>query len=82
MASGLPVVATHSGAIDEVVPAWNPLVDEGDVTGLARGLATLVGPGGAGIGARNRADALARFDLEGQADRLRQVLGAFSTTAP
>jgi len=44
MASGLPIVCTLSGAIPEVVPAWNCFADEGDIAGLARGLHAALGP--------------------------------------
>lgn len=75
MASGLPVVATRSGVIPEVVPPWNPLVPEGDQVALADGIRRALGPEGEAWGRRNREHALARFDVVQQAKRLRDVLG-------
>lgn len=75
MATGLPVVATRSGSIPEIVPDWNPLVDEGDVDALAEGLGAALGPAGDGWGARNRAWATAELDLGIQAGRLRTAIG-------
>lgn len=74
MASGLPVVATRSGVIPEIVPPWNPLVPEGDPAALADGIRRALGPDGDGWGRRNREHALARFDVAQQAERLRDVL--------
>lgn len=74
MASGLPVVATRSGAIPEVVPAWNPLVQEGDVDGLAIGIVAALSAFGAGWGRRNRQHVMERFDLDRQAVKLAQAL--------
>jgi phosphatidyl-myo-inositol dimannoside synthase len=75
MASGLPVVATRSGVIPEVVPPWNPLVPEGDPAALADGIRRALGPEGDDWGRRNRAHVLERFDVNQQAKRLRDVLG-------
>ncbi len=82
MASGLPVVATRSGAIPEVVPAWNPLVAEGDVDGLAEGVRAALGPAGDEWGRRNRAHVLDRFDLRHQGRALAEALGGLRGTRP
>ena len=83
MASGLPVVATRSGAIPEVVPPWNPLVPEGEVGPLADGLVAALGPEGDEWGERNRAHTEANLDLRGQAKVLRAAIddALASTTA-
>ncbi|HEX9993985.1 MAG TPA: glycosyltransferase [Acidimicrobiales bacterium] len=75
MACGLPVVATRSGVIPEVVPPWNPLVPEGDPAALAEGIRAALGPDGEAWGRRNREHVLERFDLTQQAKHLRDVLG-------
>lgn len=74
MACGLPVVATRSGAIPEVVPDWNPLVPEGDVDALAAGIRAALGVAGANWGRRNRAHVLERFDLRRQGRLLAEAL--------
>ncbi|MDP8927613.1 MAG: glycosyltransferase family 4 protein [Actinomycetota bacterium] len=78
MASGLPVVATRSGAIPEIVPTWNPLVAEGDVTGLEEGLRHALGPRGDEWGRRNRAHVLEHFDLRRQGRLLYETLSQVS----
>jgi starch synthase len=75
MASGLPVVATRSGAIPEVVPGWNPLAGEGDVDGLAEGIRRALGPEGDDWGRRNRGHAQERFELRRQGQLLAEALG-------
>lgn len=74
MAAGLPVVSTTSGAIPEVVPDWNPLVDEGDVTAMAGGLARALGAEGGEWGCRNRTAAIERYDIRAQARKLRAAI--------
>lgn len=74
MASGLPVVSTRSGVVPEVVPGWNPLVAEGDVDSLADGIRAALSSAGDDWGRRNRADALARFDVRRQGGALRDAL--------
>jgi glycosyltransferase involved in cell wall biosynthesis len=76
MATGLPVVATRSGAIPEVVPPWNPLAAEGDVDGLAAGLIAALGPEGERWGRQNRSWVEEHFDLRRQSGRLRDVIDA------
>lgn len=82
MASGLPVVATRSGAIPEVVPEWNPLVGEGDVRALAEGISAALGPAGEEWGRRNRAHAMEHFDLQVQGRVLAERLAGLSRRAP
>lgn len=74
MASGLPVVATVSGAIPEVVPEWNPLAAEGDVEGLVEGIRAALYDAGDEWGRRNRAHAVERFDLRRQGRFLEEAL--------
>lgn len=74
MACGLPVAATRSGAIPEIVPEWNPLVAEGDVGRLAEAMAAALGPDGDEWGARNLVWARDNFNLEKQAEWLGNVL--------
>lgn len=76
MATGLPIVATQSGAIPEVVPHWNPLVAERDVVGLASGLRRALGPEGDAWATQNRSFAEANYDLTRQGVRLRHALEA------
>jgi phosphatidyl-myo-inositol dimannoside synthase len=66
MASGLPVVATRSGAIPDVVAPWNPLVPEGDSVALAAALRQALGPAGEDWGNRNVDYARSRFDVRTQ----------------
>ncbi len=81
MASGLPVVATRSGSIPEVVPEWNPLVPEGDVEALAEGIRSALGDAGDEWGRRNRAHVVERLNLDRQGvvlkDALTEVSGAW-----
>jgi glycosyltransferase involved in cell wall biosynthesis len=74
MATGLPIVGTRSGSIPEVVPEWNPLVDEGDVAGLADGIRQALGPAGPEWGRRNRATAVAQYSIDGQGEALATAL--------
>jgi glycosyltransferase involved in cell wall biosynthesis len=82
MASGLPVVATRSGAIPEVVPSWNILVAERDVAGLAEGIRAALGPAGDDWGRRNRVHALEHFDLHRQGSRLAATLSGLTASTP
>jgi phosphatidylinositol alpha-1,6-mannosyltransferase len=75
MASGIPVVTTRCGAIPEVVPSGNALVEEGDVPGLADGIESMMGPRAGDVGRRNREVTLERYDLSRQGARLARVLG-------
>ncbi len=70
------VVSTTSGAIPEVVPGWNPLVGEGDVSAMAAGLVEALGPDGDDWGCRNRLVAVERYDTTSQALKLRAALDA------
>lgn len=74
MAAGLPVVATRSGAIPEVVPDWNPLVDEGDVESLAEGIRLALGPKGSQWGCRNRRYVEEHLELRKQGAALSEAL--------
>lgn len=74
MACGLPVVATRSGAIPEVVPEGNPLVGEGSPADLAAGLVEMLGAAGDEIGRRNRRVAVERYEARTQAARLATVV--------
>lgn len=74
MASGLPVVTTRCGAIPEVVPPWNPLVAEGDISALADGIVAALGDEGDEWGQRNRQYAQERYDLNHQGAALGDVL--------
>jgi glycosyltransferase involved in cell wall biosynthesis len=74
MATGLPVVATRSGAIPEVVPEWNPIVAEGDIAGLTEGILAALGPAGEEWGRDNRRDVLQRLDVSRQGAALAEVL--------
>lgn len=76
MACGLPVVATSSGAVAKVVPAYNPLVEQHDVKGLANGIVDAVGPSGDKWGRDNRAHVLEHYSLAGQAEVLSDALTA------
>lgn len=82
MASGLPVVATRSGSIPEIVPDWNPLVTEGDVKALAEGIRSALGDDGDDWGRRNRDHVVQHFNLSRQGaalkDALVEVTGAWS----
>ncbi len=74
MATALPIVITRCGAIPDVVPPHNAIVDERDVEGLAAGLRRALSDEGAGWGARNRAHVCSHHDVERQGRRLRDVL--------
>lgn len=67
MATGLPVIGTRVGAIPEVVPPENPLVEEGDPDSLAVALELAFGPEATAWGLLNRQVAVERFDRERQA---------------
>lgn len=82
MATGLPVVGTRSGAIPEIVPPWNPLVDEGDASGLAEGLARALGPDGELWGIRNRRVVETDFALPIQAQKLAGALHRAARPSP
>ena len=76
MAAGVPVVASFSGAIPEVVERYGTLFPPGDWVGLAQVLAE--GPLSGVPGARATADAgrLERFTATAAADRLRAAYAA------
>jgi glycosyltransferase involved in cell wall biosynthesis len=74
MASGLPVVTTRCGAIPEIVPDWNPLVDEGDIEQLAAGLIEALGPDGDDWGRANRDVATQRYDERRQGEAMGNAL--------
>jgi glycosyltransferase involved in cell wall biosynthesis len=74
MATGLPVVTTTCGAIPEVVPAWNPILPEGDVAAIAGGLEAALGVQGAAWGRRNRAYTEVHYDVQRQGDEFGRVL--------
>lgn len=82
MACGLPVVASRSGAIHEVVPEWNPLVPEGDVDALVAGIRAALGPDGDGWGRRNRAAVTERFDVKRQGEVLAEALAPLARPTP
>jgi phosphatidyl-myo-inositol dimannoside synthase len=74
MASGLPIVITDSGAVREVVPAWNPICRQHDVAELSAGIVAAVGDAGEEWGLRNRESAEERFEIGKQAAKLRTWL--------
>jgi glycosyltransferase involved in cell wall biosynthesis len=78
MATGLPVVTTRCGALPEVVPEWNPIVDEGDVSALSDAIVTALGSAGDEWGAKNRQYVLDHYDIDRQGvafgDALRAVV--------
>jgi phosphatidyl-myo-inositol dimannoside synthase len=74
MASGLPIVATRSGAIPDVVPHQNWLVKEGDIDGITAGIVTALGAEHDAVGASNRMVALSGYSITGQAAKLRHAL--------
>jgi glycosyltransferase involved in cell wall biosynthesis len=74
MASGLPVVITDCGAVSEVVPDWNPVCAEGDVTALADGLVSALGSEGETWGGLNRDHAEKHYESAAQAATLREWL--------
>lgn len=80
MASGLPVVATRSGAIPEVVAPGNDLVDEGDVAALAAAITNALGPGAAERGRRNREHVIQHYELQSQGRVLRALLDELVAT--
>ena len=75
MASGLPVVTTRCGAIPEVVPAWNPIVAEGDTAGLADAILRVLGPDGDVVGVRNRPFVVDRYDIRKQGVKMGDAIG-------
>lgn len=78
MASGLPVVATRSGAIPEVLPSGNFLVPERDVGALASAIAKALGPKGEAVGHANLEVAHTKYSLARQSDRLAAALARFA----
>ena len=74
MACGLPVVVTRCGALGEVVPEYNPVVDEGDLDAVADGLVQALGPAGAEWGERNRIAVDERYTLSTQGRRLGEAV--------
>jgi len=75
LASGLPVVITDCGAVREVIPEWNPICTQHDVSALTAGIVAALGDEGDEWGKRNRESAEQRFDIDVQAARLREWLG-------
>lgn len=79
MAVGLPVVSTrHSGIREQVEDGVNGyLVDEGDVDGMAEGMAKLLADPAAAqrMGTEGRARAIAGYDQARLDDRLRALVG-------
>ena len=74
MASGVPVVITDSGAVSEVVPHWNPICPQGDLTALADGMVGALGTEGELWGGLNREHAEKCFESAKQATTLREWL--------
>ncbi len=74
MATGLPVVATRSGAIPEVVAPGNSLCEVGDVAGLAEGIRCALGPAGDRIGSSNRDFCVQRYDATSQGMLLSETI--------
>lgn len=74
MACGLPVIVTRCGALGEVVPEHNPVVDEGDLDAVADGLVQALGPAGAEWGERNRIAVDERYTLSTQGRRLGEAV--------
>jgi glycosyltransferase involved in cell wall biosynthesis len=74
MASGLPVLITDCGAVREVVPDWNPIVDQHDEAAFTAGMIAALGEAGDEWGERNRESAEARFEIRTQATKLRDWL--------
>jgi len=76
MAAGLPIVATTSGAIPEVIGPDNYLVAQGDIPALTRALIELSSDAKIRklLGRYNRMRAEERFDAFVQARRLEQLL--------
>jgi len=81
MACGLPVVATRSGAIPDVVPSYNPLVNEHDVNGLADGITRSLGAEGVDWGNQNREFACAHYDIRTQGAALGDALRSIVSRA-
>lgn len=79
MAMGLPVVSTrHSGIREQIADGVSGyLVDEGDVQGMAAGMAKLLADPAAAqrMGAEARARAIAGYDQAKLNDRLRALVG-------
>jgi phosphatidyl-myo-inositol dimannoside synthase len=82
MACGLPVVVTRCGALGDVVPPHNPVVDERDLTALADGLIQAMSPVGREWGLLNRAAVERCYDLTTQGARLGEHLARASGEPP
>ena len=77
MASGVPVVASASGAIPEVVGDAGILVEEGDASSFARSIESVLFTGaGRGCAERGRARAARLFSLDAAAEALHTALAA------
>ena len=82
MACGLPVVSTRCGAIPEVVPPGNALVEQGDVPALAAAMVRFAGPDAEPTGHANRTLALERYDLGVQGRRLGSIISTLVDAWP
>jgi len=82
MACGLPVVATRSGAIPDVVPDPDRLVPEGDIDALTSAIDRALGPVAEELGRRNREFAMRHYAMDLQAARLQETLQELAALPP
>ncbi len=78
MACGLPVVATLCGAVAEVVPEENYLVEEGDTGALTASILQSLQTSATTIGERNRSYVLEHYDIRRQSDKVKDLLGSIA----